>query len=227
MRLLGIVATVVGVLSVSVVLATGCGKISETTKVVTLYPIGQWGTFKNSAGFFSSPFCHFATGKLGDVTRPPAGGVLVGWDNHYDDGFCWEKDDYAYRAAARFDVNFLIAEKSKSIGEARLKWSESDLARRDSDGSKEFGGFPCPNTVLRATAQPEATSELYPGELDGVIGASGEYDALQLVQDWVLKKLPNNGVVFRGRNENYDPDNSACLSSMSKIRLVIKYTVVS
>jgi hypothetical protein len=163
---------------------------------------------------------------------PAPGEILVGFDNFYDSGYCWESVCHVYVGFVSFD----LSELKGGVTKARLEMVRTTSVHRH--GSAADNSSQCMGTVqvldgpwsVDAHGYGHAPSHYYHqlpngAASDGIVNYDGTknmtIDITDVVKKWLSGQQANFGLMFIGRG-NYNFDNEACYSTFGQIHLSVE-----
>jgi hypothetical protein len=157
-------------------------------------------------------------------------GTRVGWFQHESDSlFSNSSVVQVAQVAVNFDLGTLDEIANKTIKDAVLTYTETPAAWQSASGDFEAKGG-CVEILGRATAvwDGQNLKTLFPNELilGPRAGGGTEWAVKDYVAGWANNTRPRLGFVLRGGNEDpHGDDNTSCMSTISDIKLTIRYEV--
>jgi hypothetical protein len=185
--------------------------LSETT----LTPSVDTWFLRN--GYDWNFYCGLSVIGTAPSFTPDRGGVLVGFENYFDEGSglfpCQQKHDLAYRGVVRFDLGGL-----KNIVTAKLTFGLHWTSRRPfgtttDSAARRLWLLTGDNVFFQADPLVDLTSDQ----------TSFTIDVSTIVRDWVNGTTPNRGFVLSGPNESFPENNDDWVSSYTNFQLDVVY----
>jgi hypothetical protein len=162
-------------------------------------------------------YCGLSLVGTGPSFTPDAGGVLVGFENYFDQGSgifpCQEKHDIDYRGVVHFDLGGL---KNIVIAKLTFQWIWTSMT----------GPGTSANSAARRLWLITGDDVFF--QADPLVDlSSGDHsftiDVSTIVRDWVNGTTPNRGFVLSGPNETFPENNDTWVSSYRNFRLDITF----
>jgi hypothetical protein len=166
------------------------------------------------------------------AAAPAAGEILVGFDNFYDSGYCWEYIGHQYRGFVSFD----LSEVRGVVARARLEMTRTTSVHRFgpsvSNATQCIGSVQVLDAAWSVDSHGtwHAPSHFYhalPDGMvsDGIVSYDGTknmtIDITEIVRKWLSGQQANFGLMFLGRDQGYAHNNDACYSAFGSIALTV------
>jgi hypothetical protein len=171
--------------------------------------------------------------KSSFVWNPIVGDLPCGYDGgdanmgyvhvYENDGGNWCTVGSIYQEAVKFDFSDFQNVKLWVL-DAHLQYDETMVDSRAKSGAT-IHALDCVERFARPTIDWSQSNDLIPNEDESYQGTRGNWDVTFLIQRAIGSPAEDHGILLRGTVESEDDDNSACLSRVSNVHLVLHYSI--
>jgi hypothetical protein len=190
---------------------SACTPLKETTLTPSV------ATWFLRGGYDWNFYCGLSTIGQAPSFTPDRGGVLVGFENYFDQGSglfpCQASHDIVYRGAVLFDLGGLpnVVAATLTFG---FEWTSMSGPGTSADSAARRLWLRTGDSVFY---QADPLLDLSPGD------HSFSIDVSTVVRNWVNGTTENRGFVISGPNELFPENNDTWVSSYTNFRLHVVY----